>query len=88
VEAMKEACVSMDTRCYNRMMNMYNQMNVHGKLDDLMLEMEKNGVSFDQFTLSIRLSAYAAATNIEGIEKTIEKISLMFETAIEWISQC
>jgi hypothetical protein len=50
--------------------------------------MEKNGVSFDQFTLSIRLSAYAAATNIEGIEKTIEKISLMFETAIEWISQC
>ncbi|CAH8275824.1 unnamed protein product [Arabidopsis lyrata] len=84
VEAMKEAGVSMDTRCYNLMMNMYYQMNVHGKLDDLMLEMEQNGVSFDQFTLSIRLSAYAAASNIEGIEKTIEKISSMSETAIDW----
>ncbi|CAL9226328.1 unnamed protein product [Arabidopsis halleri] len=84
VEAMKEAGVSMDTRCYNLMMNMYYQMNVHGKLDDLMLEMEHNGVSFDQFTLSIRLSAYAAASNIEGIEKTIEKISSMSETAIDW----
>ncbi|KAL1201793.1 Pentatricopeptide repeat-containing protein [Cardamine amara subsp. amara] len=84
VETIKETGISMDTRCYNLLMNMYYQMNEHGILDDLMLEMEHKGISFDQFTLSIRISAYAAASNIEGIEKTIEKISSMSETAIDW----
>ncbi|XP_010439439.1 PREDICTED: pentatricopeptide repeat-containing protein At2g20710, mitochondrial-like [Camelina sativa] len=84
VASMKETGISMDTRCYNLLMNMYYQMNVHGKLDDLMFEMQQNGVPFDQFTLGIRLSAYAAASNIEGIEKTIEKISSMPHMAIDW----
>lgn len=84
VETMKETGISMDTRCYNLLMNMYYQMNEHGKLDDLMFKMEENGIPFDQFTLSIRLSAYATASNIEGIEKTIIKISSMSQTAIDW----
>lgn len=84
VETMKETGIPVDTRCYNLMMNMYYQMNVHGKLDDLMFEMEHNRIPFDQFTLSIRLSAYAAASNVEGIEKTIEKISSMSQMAIDW----
>lgn len=84
VETMKETGIPVDTRCYNLMMNMYYQMNVHGKLDDLMFEMEQNRIPFDQFTLSIRLSAYAAASNVEGIEKTIEKISSMSQMAIDW----
>ncbi|KAG7541982.1 Pentatricopeptide repeat [Arabidopsis thaliana x Arabidopsis arenosa] len=55
VEAMKEAGVSMDTRCYNLMMNMYYQMNVHGKLDDLMLEMEQNGIAEEAFHTLLKL---------------------------------
>ncbi|KAM3343627.1 pentatricopeptide repeat-containing protein, mitochondrial [Capsicum galapagoense] len=62
--------------CYNFMMNMYYQTGNWEKMDNMMNEMEGKGIIFDQFTLMIRLSAYAAAGDSGGIDK----IAMMLES--------
>ncbi|KAG5579289.1 hypothetical protein H5410_049916 [Solanum commersonii] len=46
--------------CYNFMMNMYYRTGNWEKMDNMMNEMEGKGINVNQFTLIIRLSAYAA----------------------------
>ncbi|XP_019057906.1 PREDICTED: pentatricopeptide repeat-containing protein At2g20710, mitochondrial-like [Tarenaya hassleriana] len=84
MQTMKDTGISVSTICYNVMMNMYYQMNAHERLDSLMLEMEQTRIPYDQFTLSIRLSAYASVSDTEGIEKTVESIASISQTAVDW----
>ncbi|KAL2475368.1 Pentatricopeptide repeat-containing protein [Abeliophyllum distichum] len=56
---------------YNLMMNLHYQLGNWEKLDDLMNEMEAKGIDHDHFTLAVRLSAYAAASDPDGIDKTL-----------------
>ncbi|CAN4117459.1 unnamed protein product [Withania somnifera] len=62
--------------CYNFMMSMYYKTGNWEKMDNIMNEMEGKGIIFDQFTLMIRLSAYAAAGDSDGIDK----IAMMLES--------
>lgn len=54
---------------YNVLMNVHYRMGNWQKIDALMNEMEEKGIGHDKFTLSIRLSAYVAASDIEGVDK-------------------
>lgn len=63
-----------DPLSYNILMNLYSHIGNWEKLDILMNEMKEKGISWDSYTLSIRLSAYAAASDTEGIEKIVERM--------------
>ncbi|KAH9748674.1 pentatricopeptide repeat-containing protein [Citrus sinensis] len=56
--------------CYIMMILNYLTGN-REKIDALMLEMEEKSINGDQFTLGIRPSAYAAASDIHGMDKII-----------------
>ncbi|KAK6283783.1 hypothetical protein POUND7_002735 [Theobroma cacao] len=69
--------------CYNILLGLYYLLN-YSKLDAHMLEMEVNGIRYDRYTFGIRLSAYAAAYDVEGIDKIVEKVETSPQTALEW----
>ncbi|XP_031265403.1 pentatricopeptide repeat-containing protein At2g20710, mitochondrial-like [Pistacia vera] len=56
---------------YNSMLYLYYQTGNYEKLDSLMREMEEKGIGYDKKTFCIRLSAYAAASDVEGIDKIV-----------------
>lgn len=56
--------------CYIMMILNYLTGN-REKIDALMLEMEEKSINGDQFTLGIRPSGYAAASDIHGMDKII-----------------
>ncbi|KAI3456268.1 hypothetical protein Pfo_012931 [Paulownia fortunei] len=56
---------------YNLMMNLYYQLGNREKLGDLLIEMEAKGISYDQFTLSVCLSACAMASDAVGMDKIL-----------------
>ncbi|KAI8525516.1 hypothetical protein RHMOL_Rhmol13G0236200 [Rhododendron molle] len=59
--------------CYNILLNLYYRIGSSEKLDSLMHEMEEKGC-YDDHTLAIRLSAYAAASDSDGIDSIVEKM--------------
>ncbi|KAA8524404.1 hypothetical protein F0562_010805 [Nyssa sinensis] len=71
---------------YNAMLKLYSQMGKDEKLDFLMAEMEEKGISCDKFTFNIRLNAYAAASDIEGMEKLLSKMEVYPSFTIDWIA--
>ncbi|KAJ4837316.1 hypothetical protein Tsubulata_031456 [Turnera subulata] len=74
----------LNTLPCNVMLNLYSRLGKHESLDTLMQEMEKNYISFDKFTYSICLSAYAAASNIEGMEKLLAKMESDPSITLDW----
>ncbi|XP_060202907.1 pentatricopeptide repeat-containing protein At2g20710, mitochondrial-like [Lycium barbarum] len=70
--------------CYNFMMKMYHQTGNREKMDDMMNEMEGKGIIFDQFTLMIRSSAYAAAGDSDGIDKIVKIMESDKRIALDW----
>ncbi|KAG9140377.1 hypothetical protein Leryth_019607 [Lithospermum erythrorhizon] len=56
---------------YKVMMNLYYRVGNYVKLDDLMNEMKEEGFNIDKSALSIRMSAYAAASDAEGVNKIV-----------------
>ncbi|KAK6917539.1 Pentatricopeptide repeat [Dillenia turbinata] len=56
---------------HNHMMNIYYQSGNYEKLDDVMHEMKVGGIPYDTHTYGVRLSAYAAAFDVEGITKIV-----------------
>ncbi|CAK7350602.1 unnamed protein product [Dovyalis caffra] len=69
---------------FNILMNLYLQTGNNEKLDALMSEMESKGIPFDQYTFSIRLTAFAANSDIEGMDKILERMELNEEVAPDW----
>ncbi|KAE9461875.1 hypothetical protein C3L33_06233, partial [Rhododendron williamsianum] len=59
--------------CYNILLNLYYHIGSREKLDSLMHEMEEEGC-YDDHTLAIRLSAYASASDSDGIDSIVEKM--------------
>ncbi|KAG6638625.1 pentatricopeptide repeat-containing protein At2g20710, mitochondrial-like isoform X2 [Carya illinoinensis] len=72
--------------CYNILINMYYKIGEHEKLDALVLKMEEKGINPDKYTLSIRLSAYAAISDVEGINKTIKRMESDPHIVLDWKS--
>lgn len=71
---------------YNTLMNVYYRMGNWEKLDILMHEMEEKGIFCDKFTLAIRLSAYAAASNIVGIDNIVTRMESDPRIILDWNS--
>ncbi|GMH26934.1 hypothetical protein Nepgr_028777 [Nepenthes gracilis] len=69
---------------YNILMNLYYQLGNWEKLDTLMHEMEENGIYFDLYTYTIRLSAYAAASNTKGIDDIVGMMETDSRIALNW----
>ncbi|KAK3016441.1 hypothetical protein RJ639_007796 [Escallonia herrerae] len=59
---------------YNVLMNLYYQTGSWDKMDCLMQEMDEKGIHFDVYTLTLRLSAYSAASDREGIDKILKRM--------------
>ncbi|KAK6917540.1 Pentatricopeptide repeat, partial [Dillenia turbinata] len=59
---------------YNHMMNLYYQTRKYEKLEDMVHEMEVRAISYDRYTYAIRLSAYAAAADVKGIDKIVAMV--------------
>ncbi|KAK6932559.1 Pentatricopeptide repeat [Dillenia turbinata] len=77
-EALMEEIRDMGTprmpAIFNSMMNLYYQTGNYGKLDDVMHEMEVRGIPSDSYAYGIRLSAYADASDVQGIDKIVAMV--------------
>ncbi|KAA8515263.1 hypothetical protein F0562_018507 [Nyssa sinensis] len=71
---------------YNILMNLYCQMGRWEKLDTLMHEMEEKGIYCDKYTFTIRLSAYAATSNSEGIDTILTRMESNPRITLDWSS--
>ncbi|GAB4826951.1 hypothetical protein Ancab_033831 [Ancistrocladus abbreviatus] len=69
---------------YNILMSLYYQLGHWEKLDNLMHEMEESGLFFDQYTYSIRLSAYAAASDSKGIDEIVRRMETDSRIVLDW----
>ncbi|XP_031283144.1 pentatricopeptide repeat-containing protein At2g20710, mitochondrial-like [Pistacia vera] len=69
---------------YNSMLNLYYQTGNYEKLDSLMHEMKEKGIGYDKITCSIRLSAYAAASDVEGIDKIVNLMESNPTVLLDW----
>ncbi|KAL2455314.1 Pentatricopeptide repeat-containing protein [Forsythia ovata] len=69
---------------YNMMMKLYYQLENWEKLDDLMNEMEEKGIPLDRYTLAIRLSAYAAASDPAGMDKIVSIMQSDSRIVLDW----
>ncbi|XP_065855233.1 pentatricopeptide repeat-containing protein At2g20710, mitochondrial-like isoform X2 [Euphorbia lathyris] len=61
----------VNTLSYNVMLGLYSRMGRHKKIDVLVQEMEKRGIEWDMFTFNIRLQAYVACSDFDGMEKLL-----------------
>ena len=69
---------------YNLLMNVYHRKGNWEKIEILMNEMEKKGIFCDSFTLAAQLSAYAAASNITGIDKIVARMESDPRVVLDW----
>ncbi|XP_010272480.1 PREDICTED: pentatricopeptide repeat-containing protein At2g20710, mitochondrial-like isoform X2 [Nelumbo nucifera] len=56
----------------------------HEKIDILMQEMKEKGILHDQFTLNNQLSAFASASNVRGMEETLNQMEKDPYITIDW----
>ncbi|KAK3016442.1 hypothetical protein RJ639_007797 [Escallonia herrerae] len=59
---------------YNILMNLYYRAGSKEKMDCLMHEIDEKGIYIDVYTLTLHLSAYAAASDSEGIVKILTRM--------------
>ncbi|KAJ8534891.1 hypothetical protein K7X08_016619 [Anisodus acutangulus] len=84
MQKMRDMGFASTPLCYNFMMNMYYQTGNWEKVDEMMNEMEGKGIVFDQFTLMIWLSAYAAAGDSDGIDKIATMMESDKRITVDW----
>ncbi|PIA55325.1 hypothetical protein AQUCO_00800217v1 [Aquilegia coerulea] len=81
---MKELGFMKTSMAYNVMGNLYTKVGQFEKLNPIMAEMRKEGIPPNKVTFSIRLSGYAATSNIDGIERTIQIMEAAPEVTMDW----
>ncbi|KAK9921564.1 hypothetical protein M0R45_030069 [Rubus argutus] len=69
---------------YNVLLNLYYQTGNREKFDTLMIDMEENGIGCDRYTYGIRLSAAAAASDLEGVNKIMAKCESDPKGLLDW----
>ncbi|KAL6138242.1 hypothetical protein ACLB2K_063525 [Fragaria x ananassa] len=84
MQKMRDLGVFKTTLSYNVLLNLYYKTGNKEKFDSLMSEMEENGVRFDKFTYGIRLSAAAAASDLEGIDKILAEWQSDLRSLLDW----
>ncbi|PIA55318.1 hypothetical protein AQUCO_00800211v1 [Aquilegia coerulea] len=76
----------LESSAYNALLNLYFQVGQYEKIDNLMEEMKEMGVTPDKFTFRTLLSTYAATSDIDGMEKTIQLMEVDPNIIIDWNS--
>lgn len=71
------------TLAYNILMKLYYSLGNWERLDNLMKEMEEKGINFDMCTYTTRLSAYAAASDSEGVDKIVKMMEFNSQIYME-----
>ncbi|QHO31322.1 hypothetical protein HN51_019540 [Arachis hypogaea] len=83
MKKIKKVCPVNSPACYNMMLKLYAQLGKYDKLDSLMREMMekdiRNGAMF-----TIRLNAYVAAADIEGMEKLLMRMEVDPLATVDW----
>ncbi|TXG58046.1 hypothetical protein EZV62_015875 [Acer yangbiense] len=69
---------------YNILLGLYHRTGNDEKLVSLMHEMEENGIGWDRFTYGIRLTAYAAVSDVEGVDKTVTRMESDTSVVLDW----
>ncbi|KAJ0028136.1 hypothetical protein Pint_36270 [Pistacia integerrima] len=69
---------------YNTFLKFYYQNENYEKIDSLMHEMEEKGIGCDKVTFGIRLSAYAATSDVKGIEDTVTLMESDSSGVLDW----
>lgn len=71
---------------YNALLNLYYRTENHEKMDFLMREMEEKGICCNKYTYGIRLSAYVANADVEGIDTVLARVESDPEVVLDWLS--
>ncbi|XP_034224982.1 pentatricopeptide repeat-containing protein At2g20710, mitochondrial-like [Prunus dulcis] len=71
---------------YNALLNLYYKTGNTDKFDVLLNVMEESGISCDRCTYGIRLSAYASASDHEGIDKVVAEWESNPGFQVDWIN--
>ncbi|KAK1563811.1 hypothetical protein Q3G72_033233 [Acer saccharum] len=69
---------------YNILLGLYHRTGNDEKLVSLMHEMEDNGIGWDRFTYGIHLTAYAAVSDVEGVDKTVTRMESDTSVVLDW----
>ncbi|KAK6919054.1 Pentatricopeptide repeat [Dillenia turbinata] len=66
------------------MLNLYRKMGKHNKVENLVQLMKNRGIPWDEYTLSIRLNAYADTPDIEAMEKLLMEMERDQQFHMTW----
>ncbi|KAJ0028799.1 hypothetical protein Pint_36289 [Pistacia integerrima] len=69
---------------YNSMLNLYYKTGNYEKFDSLIREMEEKGIGYNKMTFCIRLNAYAATSDVEGIDKIVNLMESYPTVLLDW----
>jgi len=75
------------TECYNMMLKLYAEVGKYDKLDRLMRKMKEKDICSAR-TYNIRLNAYVAATDMEGMEKLLMQMEADPLATVDWYTYC
>ena len=84
MQSLRDLGFAKTTLGYNILMNVYYRMGDWEKLDILMHETMEKGIFCDNFTFAIRLSAYAAASDLTGIDKIVGRMESNPWVVLDW----
>ncbi|XP_057458541.1 pentatricopeptide repeat-containing protein At4g21705, mitochondrial-like [Lotus japonicus] len=71
---------------YNNIMSLYTRTEQHEKVPDVLAMMKEDGVSPDIFSYRICLNSYGARSDLENMEKLLEKIETEGDIAVDWMT--
>ncbi|KAL1345866.1 hypothetical protein HN51_019543 [Arachis hypogaea] len=83
MKKIKKVCPVNSPTCYNMMLKLYAQLGKYDKLDSLMREMMEKDIC-NGATYTIRLNAYVAAADIEGMEKLLMRMEVDPLATVDW----
>lgn len=84
MQRMKDLGYAQTSLPYNIMLNLYYQIGNAGKLDNLMQDMEQNCVEYSKHTYKILAGVHAAASDVEGMWKTLKRMESDYSVLLDW----
>ncbi|XP_050383445.1 pentatricopeptide repeat-containing protein At2g20710, mitochondrial-like [Argentina anserina] len=86
MQKMRDLGIAKTSLQYNILLNLYYKTGNKEKFHSLIREMEENGIGIDRFTIGIKLSAAAAASDLEGIEKIVAEWQSVPGSPLDWVN--
>ncbi|QHO25668.1 hypothetical protein HN51_048975 [Arachis hypogaea] len=74
MEKMRASGFARSILSRNVLLNLYYQTQNYDKLENLVCEMQEEGINFNSYTFGTLISAYAATSNTEGIDKLLAQL--------------